>query len=42
LVCAIDGDVEAERDVGKADVKRIALMMRIKVVVFMVLFLRIY
>jgi hypothetical protein len=42
LVCAIDGDVEAERDVEKADVKRIALMMRIKVVFFMIIFLRVY
>jgi hypothetical protein len=42
LVCAIDGDVEAERDAGKADVMRIALMMRIKVIFFMMGFLLIY
>jgi len=42
LVCAIDGDVEAERDTGKADIMRIALMVRIKVVFFMIVFLQIY
>jgi hypothetical protein len=42
LVCAIDGDVEAEMDAGKADVMRIALMMRIKVIFFMMGFLLIY
>jgi hypothetical protein len=42
LVCAIDGDVEAERDTGKTDVMRIALMMRSKMVFFMIMFLRVY
>jgi hypothetical protein len=42
LVCAIRGDVEAERDTGKADIMRIALIRKIKVVFFMIIFLQIY
>jgi len=38
LVRAIDGDVEAERDVVKADVMRIALRIRITLVFFMLTF----
>jgi hypothetical protein len=41
LVCAIDGDVEAKSDAGKTDVIRIAHMMRMKMVFFMRVFLRI-
>ena len=42
MVCAIDGDVEAEKDAKKVDVMRIALIMGIKVVFFMIIFLQIY
>jgi hypothetical protein len=42
LVCMIDGDVEAEKGVVKTDVIRIALIMRIKLVFFIIMFLQIY
>jgi len=42
LVCAIDGDAEATRETGNVDVMRIAFMMKMKVVFFMMVFLQFY
>jgi len=40
LGCPVDGAVEAERDAGKADVKRIAIIIMSEGVFFMRMFLQ--